>query len=82
MDMILWGLFECTFVKKHSVFGDQTSLSTSAAHSNVARVSLSVAMPPTGEEVELDFDIGQVESFAPTNQNNDFQNHIYRRPGF
>ncbi len=63
MDVILWGLF---FANKHSVFGDQTSLLTSAAHSNAARFSLSAVVPLIGEEIELDFDIGLLSGeFCP-----------------
>ncbi len=44
----LGDFFERTFANKHSVFGDQTSSSLSAVHSDVAGVCLSAVMPQTG----------------------------------
>ncbi len=43
----LGDFFECTFANKRSVFSDQTSSSTSAAHSNAARDCLSAVVLQT-----------------------------------
>ncbi len=61
MDMILWDFFECTFAKKHSVFGDQTSSSTSAVHSNAARDCSSAVVLQTAQFISKQMQTGAAE---------------------
>ncbi len=60
------GLFEHTFTKKHSVFGDQTSLSMSAAHFNMARNCLSAVVPQTARFASKQMQTGVAEKRAAT----------------
>ncbi len=55
------GLFEHTFAKKHSVFGDQISSLTSAVHFNAARDCLSAVVPQTAQFVFKQTQTGLVE---------------------